>query len=290
MRRLAVLTVVALALRSTLQAEEDKVHAEIKEAEPALQGRTDVVLVCDFEQPEWWHAWGSKSLPANTSLVEGKLAFTGQGKSLRVTIPRGQTTGANFHYRFKDRLGHEPEEMYFRYYLKLDPDWRNAVQGGKLPGFSGTYGKAGWGGRKVNGSDGWSARGWFRRPTPEATEIGFYCYHADMRGKYGNTWKFKPPLQYDRWYCVEMYCKLNTPGKEVEPGRNDGILRAWIDGQLAFEKTDIRFRDVGKLKIDSVWVNVYHGGTTPAPRDLHLYLDNMVIARRPIGPVAAPRE
>jgi hypothetical protein len=34
------------------------------------------------------------------------------------------------------------------------------------------------------------------------------------------------------------------------------------------------------------WVNVYHGGETPVPKeDIHLYLDNMVIARQSIGPM-----
>lgn len=51
----------------------------------------------------------------------------------------------------------------------------------------------------------------------------------------------------------------------------------------ADERTNLRFRDVDRLKIESIWVNVYHGGTRPAPADLHLYLDNMVIARQPIG-------
>lgn len=239
----------------------------------------DVILSCDFEEAEWWRPWGSKSQPANTSLLDGVAAFGGKGKSLRVTVPKGTTTGANFHYRFRDRLGHEPEEAYFRYYLKLDPDWKHAIDGGKLPGFSATYGKAGWGGRKVNGSDGWSARGLFRKPASDATEIGFYCYHADMKGKYGDHFVFKPALQYDRWYCVETYCKLNTPGK------NDGILKAWIDTKPAFERTDLRFRDVDKLKLESIWINVYHGGTRPTPEDLHLYLDNVVISRKPIGPV-----
>ena len=55
----------------------------------------------------------------------------------------------------------EPEEIFFRYYLRFDSDWKNATSDGKLPGISGTYGKAGWGGRPVNGHDGWSARGSF---------------------------------------------------------------------------------------------------------------------------------
>src|SRR5437660_1150006 len=87
--------------------------------------------------------------------------------------------------RRRPRAWTEPEEIYFRYYLKFDEDWKRATSGGKLPGMSGTYGKAGWGGRPVHGDDGWSARGLYvTRPGDDSTAIGFYCYHADMRGKY----------------------------------------------------------------------------------------------------------
>jgi hypothetical protein len=70
------------------------------------------------------------------------------------------------------------------------------------------------------------------------------------------------------------------------PGQNDGVLRAWIDGRLAYERTDWRWRDVDSLKIERIWMNVYHGGTVPAPQDVHLYIDNVVIARQYIGPMS----
>ena len=69
------------------------------------------------------------------------------------------------------------------------------------------------------------------------------------------------------------------------PGRNDGVLKAWIDGVLVFERSDLRFRDVPELKIESLWMNVWYGGTDPAPQDMTLYIDNLVISRKYIGPV-----
>jgi hypothetical protein len=283
MTRNGCLTIAALGLSTfgTLHADDGKPR------EPGLAGRADVLLACDFEDADWWRAWGATKQPVNTVLVEGEKAFGGKGKSLQVTVPKGEHTGTTFGYKFRQRIGAEPEEIYFRYCLKFDPDWKNATSGGKLPGISGTYGKAGWGGRPVNGKDGWSARGLYvTRNGADATAIGFYCYHADMRGKYGENFIFQPRLEHGRWYCVEEYCKLNTPGTGGGKGAADGILRGWIDGKPAFEKTNIRFRDVDTLKIEEVWVNVYHGGETPVPReDIHLYLDSMVIARQPIGPI-----
>ena len=53
----------------------------------------------------------------------------------------------------------EPEEIYFRYYLRLGNDWNPTTDGGKLPGISATYSRVGWGGRKADGMTGWSMRG-----------------------------------------------------------------------------------------------------------------------------------
>lgn len=58
-----------------------------------------------------------------------------------------------------------------------------------------------------------------------------------------------------------------------------------MDGRLAFEKTDIRFRHVDKLKIEQIWMNVYRGRTKPSPSNQHVLIDNAVIAKQHIGPM-----
>ena len=104
-----------------------------------------------------------------------------------------------------------------------------------------------------------------------------------MSGNSGDVWGWSlgPTglLHKNRWYCVEQHVRLNRPGDA------DGVLQAWIDGKLVFEKKNIRYRDTPELKIESVWMNVYHGGTRPAARDLSIFIDNVVVARKYIGPV-----
>ena len=115
------------------------------------------------------------------------------------------------------------------------------------------------------------------------TPIGFYRYHADMKGKYGSHWRWEIEdrglRENNQWYGIEQYAKMNTPGK------NDGTLRAWVDGKPAFAKVDIRMRDTDKLKIELIWFNLYHGGSKAAEKDHHIYLDDVVISRKPIGMV-----
>jgi hypothetical protein len=244
-----------------------------------------VYLFSDFETDDWGKAWGRG---AEAATLQPVAADAFQGRSLLVTIPKGTNTGMNVEYLFGKQAGGEPEEAYLRYYLRISGDWQT-LQGGKMPGIAGTYGKAGWGGRKVNGTDGWSARGSFTVAPPEGNPlaglvpVGNYVYHADMPGTYGDIWNWLDGygglLEKNRWYCLEQYVKLNTPEKK------DGVLRAWVDGRPAFEKTDLRFRNVDRLKIEKVWMNVYHGGTQPVDRHVHLSIDNVVISRQYVGPM-----
>jgi hypothetical protein len=263
-----------------------------------IAGDPAVIFFTDFEAEGWGDQWthvGHVEV-IDTVRADAKREFEPlQGKALRVRIAEGSTGALNTTYKFQEETGSEPEEVYFRYYLRLADDWNQTLQGGKLPGISGTYGVAGWGGRKSDGTDGWSARGSFMLSIPEGNPlgglhpIGTYCYHADMKDQYGDGWvwqnDYRGFLENNRWYCIEQYLKLNTLSENNTHGNADGILRAWVDGRLAFEKTDIRFRHVDKLRIEQVWMNVYHGGTKPSPYDQHLYVDNVVIATKYIGPM-----
>ena len=247
--------------------------------------KSDIYFTCDFESDTWWQEWGLRSQPERVDTVSADPTHKFEplrGKALRIRVDKGGHYGASLQFQFRKRTGGEPEEAYFRYTLRFADDW-DPARGGKLPGIGGTYGRAGWGGRRVNGRDGWSARGLFRGQKDGKTPIGFYCYHADMKGRYGSDWLWDTDglgrLENNRWYCIEQYARMNIPGK------NDGILRGWVDGKLAFEKTDVRMRDVPTLKIETVWLNVYLGGTWTAQSEHHLYIDNVVIARKPIGPL-----
>lgn len=281
-RRALPALLLLMAAAASPEAAEPKGSPRI---EPGLRGRSDIVFFCDFESDRWHAEWGARERPRNTDTVISDPARRFrpfQGKALRVRVEKGGHYGTSIEFAFMKQIGEEPEEIYFRYYLRFADDW-DPAQGGKLPGISGTYGRAGWGGRPVNGRDGWSARGQFKGRTGGKTPIGYYCYHMDMKGQYGSAWIWERNrlgyLESNRWYCVEQYARMNTPG------RADGVLRGWVDGRLAFEKTDVRMRAVADLRIEKVWVNVYHGGTWSAESDDHLYIDNVVIARKYIGPM-----
>lgn len=248
----------------------------------------EVIFASGFEAP-WRKLFAADSSGEVDQVeVDPRLNFAPlQGQALRVRLKQGSNLGADLRLRLKDHGG-EPEALFFRYYLRLASDWDPRMADGKLPGLSGTYGKVGWGGRKTDGSAGWSLRGSFLRsfepghPFHGYAQIGSYAYHADMQGTYGDVWNWPGALlERDRWYCVEQYVRLNRPD------RNDGQLKVWIDGRPVFERRDLRLRTNGELRIEMAWIDVYHGGAAVSPVDQHLYIDAMVLARKYIGPMAA---
>lgn len=256
-----------------------------------IAGHSSVLLFADFEGANWGDAWTSgadRNTLAQVTADEGNSFAPLADTALRVQVTAGDNYGGALVYKFMDETGAEPDEAYVRYYLRFGEDWL-PTDGGKLPGISGTYGVAGWGGRPVDGTDGWSARGTYRTVIPDGnplarhSAIGNYVYHADMAGEFGDVDLWLDGcaglLDKNRWYSVETYVKLNTPGQ------NDGIIRGWVDGRLAYERSDWRWRDVDTLKVEQIWMNFYHGGTAVPPENIHLYIDNVVIASEYIGPM-----
>ncbi len=259
-----------------------------------LEKDPEVVLSTGFDNYFWnwdWSAIAEKPATFEPVNEAPQLKFEPLvDKALKVAIPKGSHRGLNMVYLFKKELGEEPEEIYFRYYLRFADDWNPTLDGGKLHGIAGTYDRAGWGGRRSDGRNGWSARRSFGRiiedpdnPFHGNTSIGTYAYYANMPGKYGNHWWWSRDalgvLEKNRWYSIEQYVKLNTPGQD------DGAMRVWIDGLQAMERINIRHREIDTLKIDRIWMNVYHGGTSVSPHLQHLFIDNVVVARRYVGPL-----
>ncbi len=256
-----------------------------------IMNNDDVIFATGFEDTSWQDDWSFVN--HNLDIVDsdpGRNFLSFSGKALRAWLAENSNYGSSMGYKFQEKTGQEPEEIYFRYYLRLGSNWNQTVYCGKMPGISGTYGKAGWGGRKPDGTDGWSARGSFGLTIPQdnnplggRTPMGTYCYYADQPGSYGDIWYWNQGyhafLLTEKWYCIEQYLKMNSSGN------HDGIIKVWIDGHQVFFKNDIMFRTVDTLKIEQIWLNLYHGGTAVSPYDQHMYIDNVVLAKSYIGPV-----
>lgn len=241
-----------------------------------------------FEDAAALAAVGPISHRANYAIVSDPDDPTNH--ALRVEVDEGEHYGGSFAIKSADHMEREPTRLYFRYRIRFDASWA-PTSTGKLPGFGGTYDRAGWGGQPSDGRNGWSARGEFGPPNEHGRlPIGSYVYDADMveRGRtYGSGHRWDVTLERERWYVVEQEIQLDTVAMVdgVTAGQADGWLRAWVDGRLVLDRQGLHLRDTEDLAIETVWANVYHGGKTPAPADMSLLIDDLWVgSTRPDAP------
>jgi hypothetical protein len=245
--------------------------------EPRLKGRTDLYFYQNFQNSSWDDHFGSFKHKSNATVVSGGF----RGNALRNRIVTGTHYGTSFHFRFKNHGIAEPERVYFRYYLKFGSNWAPGTSG-KLPGLADLNGGTScMGGKPSNGYNCWSAR-MFWYPAGDGTDIGFYVYHPGQGGDYGDKLLFDAsgytPLQKNRWYCIEGYIQLN------DPDQSNGIIKGWINGKPALERSGFRFRKTANLKIESLWHDIYYGAKPVAPGTMDVFIDSLVLARNRIGP------
>ena len=239
--------------------------------------------------------------------------------SLQVTAHPGRDNGGHL-YR---RLPRGVDELYVRFYVKF-PDPAGYVHhfvhlGGYDPSTRWPQGGAGErprGDERVTvGIEPFGRNG--TRPPPG--EWNFYAYWHEMKrsadGRFwGNGLSPARPraVPAGRWQCVEVRLKLNTPG------RRDGVLALWLDGEpVADIRQGVRrgpwtgmgfnlrspdqtgepfegfdFRTTDRLKLNFVWLLHYVTETNqgrnrvddPA-RPCVVRFDQVVAATRYIGPV-----
>ena len=248
-----------------------------------LPAMADVVAVRPFEEEIW------DSPPAEVEKVAEELGLVDlrsldlsrtqltnngyAGKGLDIRIPAGGFRG----FGPFDRIEPTPQRAWFRYHLRLT-DW-NAASTGKLPGLAGIYSSSGRGCiRPTESSPGWSARGMFGAPGTQGAPagkvpIGTYLYHANQAGDCGEG-LWWGSLEQGRWYCIEGYVKMNTPGQ------NNGFLRTWLNGKEKLNLTDVQYRRAGETNIGvrHMWHNVYFGGQLSTPNPLSLQYDQVVVS------------
>lgn len=241
--------------------------------------KQQIIFNEDFSDSNWAANWSN--LDRRSLIEQARAPQQPDNIALKVEFNPSQNTALNLVLLLESILPKEPEALYFQYDLFLTNNWLATKGGGKFPGLAGTYNKAGWGGRSADGTNGWSARGQFGDTIKSddkfnnSTPLGFYAYYPDNGQNHGAAMYWNTgnnPLKPGKWYQITQYVKLNTPGKQ------DGVLRAWVDQQQVFERTDIRFRDTRDLKIERLWLNFYHGGTAKPVQLMELYIDNVILA------------
>jgi hypothetical protein len=218
------------------------------------------------------------------------------------TTGRGSQTGGlslklgNYNHA-GEGLGDGYDELFIRYYVKYDENYRGVRNhGSNLGGRDLKVNNAAWVG--MAGIRDVSSRGYFysgvqpygRRGSREL-EMGFYSYHLDKRSPWGENYEVKKrvAIKPGAWYCVERHMKLNSvdPARD-DPAVADGLEEMWIDGELTIRKPGVRFRRVPHLKITFFTLETYYHGLPPdydREHPIKVSFDNVVFAKKYIGPM-----
>ncbi len=280
-----------------------------------LSAHASVLFASDFADVSDWpgNFDGTTEFDPETQSTALRGVFL-TGNTGSCTLERDVVTGSE--------TGSEPTsvetELYARYYVLLESDWGSEVDANKMPGWDGRMGwwndagywqsTTGNGGAKPTGLkvrnepygrweyEGASMRGHGGTLTNDGNPydslfwVGGYLYHLDQQGPFGTNVKWNGVvLGKERWYCVEHYIKMNSISGPYDGIGNgvanfDGEYRVWVDGVLAWERTNLRWRRHPEMGIQGFWLNWYHGGVEPVTHEMHYKMNSLVIAREYIGP------
>jgi predicted amidohydrolase len=103
-----------------------------------------------------------------------------------------------------------------------------------------------------------------------------------LRGGYNGTFydSKDAPFNDDAWHTIEAFFQLNSLDRKQDRPNADGIARAWVDGKLAIERTDLVFRstDFPNMKFNQYLLAPYFGPGL-LPHEQTLWIDELVVAK-----------
>jgi hypothetical protein len=187
-------------------------------------------------------------------------------------FPKGKILGYDTGFTWYAELPRPLASATMQYDVYFDAgfDWK---KGGKLPGLCGFDCPVGC--STVNRERGWSTRLMWRSGGRMTT----YAYYPDKPAaiRCGEDWWWSRTVQSGVWHTVRLHVKINTPGKP------DGVSRAWLDGRLVLDKTDVvyRYKDTMDHAVTRAYITTYAGGSSVADfapsRDQYIKFRNFAV-------------
>jgi hypothetical protein len=289
-----------------------------------LEGDAAVILFESFDAEDVAAVaarWSEAVNPAGDTLalVAGGPEGAAGEHALRITARPGEDTGGHL-YALLER---EVDTAFARFYVRFPEEGHGYVHhfvtlGGHRPPTRWPQGHAG---ERPSGDDRFSAGiepfGANGRIPPPG-RWGFYAYWHEMkRSADGRHWgngltpAREQRVPVDRWQCVEVMLKLNTPGER------DGELALWLDGEpvlhlragtprgdwtgMGFRALEeggepfegFSWRTTAELKLTYLWLMHYvtpealaRNRVEETARPNVVLFDQVVVATEYVGPIA----
>ncbi|GEP42854.1 hypothetical protein [Brevifollis gellanilyticus] len=197
------------------------------------------------------------------------------------------------------RHGFEPtEEIFIRYYLRLSKGWgwSGRTYHPHLTHFMTTENGKWWGPaashltlyiEPVGGRLRLAAQDIQNKDAPHGLTQG------PIKGGYNGKFYDSADAVFtdDAWHCIEAQFRLNSLDLKSDKSNADGVVRGWFDGKLVIEHTNVILRstDFPNMKFDQFLMAPYFGPGL-VPHAQKLWMDEMVVSTRRIGPLAEERK
>jgi len=174
-------------------------------------------------------------------------------------------------------------EIYFRFYLKMQPGWEGNPH--KLARTTIFYSPNDWSQAMIahlwEGSNNGNNLG-VDPVRCVGTDNKPKCHgyndfsNMDWLGHKEGATQIFDTSNSGKWFCVEAHVKLNDPGK------SNGVQEFWINGNLDARSDNLNFvRNYTDYGINAAFFENYWGGGSPKIQDR--YFDNLVISTQRIG-------
>lgn len=270
------------------------------ENDRGIASHAAVIFADNFESGDLGEKWNDTGNRGNAlSFVGESSVKTAQNpsvlgkRSLKVTATLGKNTGGGFTKWFESA-----DRLFIRFYTKFDEDCDYVHHFCTLRANKSLQGRDRWSGfggagllpdgkeRFSTAIEPWANWGEWSPPG----RWNFYSYWHTMKaspdGKYwGNGFRpeSQPNIQRGSWICVEFMIQHNTPGE------NDGEQAYWIDGELRGHWTGFNWRTSPTLMANALTLESYVTDRWTKQSENIVYFDNVVIAKKYIGPSATTR-
>ncbi|ELZ23437.1 hypothetical protein C477_02789 [Haloterrigena salina JCM 13891] len=258
---------------------------EIEGAAGGGCNRPDEVVHLDYGAYESWEDiyWMSNGDRENLSIVSSPT-YAGD-TALQLRVRDGEHWGLSTHYSFDDGL----LELNGRVAFALNTSWTmgNESEHCRIWNCAMSLGEGSASGGVPDGTNGWSNRLYVstKETDPDGPfHLLSYTYHMDQNQDHDYLLQQEPyavrqpEIVPGRWYELEYYVCMNTIDDDGV-ANSDGVIQYWLDGDLIYDRRDLRFTEDHETNIiETNGPAGYYGGRYVAPQNLYSYYANHSMA------------
>ena len=203
----------------------------------------------------WYRIFQSSDKPISVGSITNSLL--GESKTLQIDFLPGHVGGGGTELRYDIASQDRRNEIYVGYYVQVNPQWQ---------GHESAINKM------LYLHDGGSqfAAMWYEMFGSNSNPLGLYVVNQSGSGPAGMH-ENVTPITFTRgqWHRVEIY--------QQQGSSQNGIVRVWVDGVLAINRTDVGTRSspIDNITISGIWGGI---GDTKNQAD-YMRFDRIRISR-----------